>query len=176
MTILRILQTKCWWCNSLHSYSNHVLFSNAVIYSIPSDTKVSMTDLISLSSLKFLELALKAQVWASTGPDHLHSSQCLLPAQSCHRHDVSYYQSDTAGHTCQTVKREGWIKSMMKLKFQKTWLACNYYAGLRNADKPFLRKLNSMSILGNTNQTTDCDSRTKKKMQELCGKIRGSEV
>lgn len=61
------------------------------------------TNLFSLSFFKFLELPLEAQVWASARPDHLHRSQGFLPAQSCHRHYVSYNQRDTTGHTSQTV-------------------------------------------------------------------------
>ncbi|TNN54016.1 hypothetical protein EYF80_035784 [Liparis tanakae] len=53
----------------------------------------SRTDLVSLGSLKLLELALEAQVGASTGPDHPHCCQRLLPAQSRHRHDVSHHQA-----------------------------------------------------------------------------------
>lgn len=60
----------------------------------------NITNLISLGSLELLELALKAEVGASRGPDNPDGRQGLLPAQSCHCHDVSYHQGDTAGHTC----------------------------------------------------------------------------
>lgn len=56
------------------------------------------SDLIRLSGLKLLELALEAQVGAGAGPDHPHCSQRLLPAQTSDRHDVRQHQGDAAGH------------------------------------------------------------------------------
>lgn len=73
------------------------LFSNA---------RLPATDLVGLSGLELLELALKAQVGAGAGPGHLHCGQGLLPAQARHRHDVSHHQGDAAGHARQTVRGE----------------------------------------------------------------------
>lgn len=75
---------------------------------------VPSTDLFGLSSLKLLELVLKAPVGPSTGPDHLDCGQRLLPAQSRHRHDISHHQGDTAGDPCQTVSIDEWTISIMK--------------------------------------------------------------
>lgn len=70
-------------------------------------SEVPRTHLIRLRGLKLLELMLETQVGASAGSDHLHGGQRLLPAHSCHRHDVSHHQGDAAGHTCQAAKGHG---------------------------------------------------------------------
>lgn len=67
-------------------------------------SEVARTHLIRLRGLELLELMLETQVGASAGSDHLHGGQRLLPAHSCHRHDVSYHQGHAAGHTCQAAK------------------------------------------------------------------------
>lgn len=91
---------------------NFTICATLIMYylSLLCNAVVFKADLISLISLELLELPLEAQVGASTGPGHPHRSQCLLPTQSCHRHDVSNHQGDTAGHTCQTVWKKGMAK------------------------------------------------------------------
>lgn len=77
--------------------------------------EVPRTHLVRLRGLELLELILETQVGASAGSDHLHGSQRLLPAHSCHRHDVSYHQGDAAGNTCQAAKGQGRNRDGFKL-------------------------------------------------------------